>query len=71
MQSIVHLSGHTQKLWVEYRKTEIQQMCEKLDKHWKTSFEKTPVFYALASKLNTGWSTKADMVCYSPVGFDV
>ena len=39
-------------------------------KHSKTSFEKN-CFSAWASTLNMGLINKVDMVCLSPVGYDV
>ena len=39
-------------------------------KHTKTSFEKN-CFSAWASTLNMGLINKVDMVCLSPVGYDV
>ena len=41
------------------------------EEHWKTSLEKNPVFLRGRVRWISVWSTKVDMVCFSPVGYGV
>ena len=66
------LTGHSQnKCFFSIMTKRTYWRINKLNfKYSKTSFEKN-CFSAWASTLNTGLINKVDMVCLSPVGYDV